>query len=254
MNEEVAAELRTKTSAANLSVVISNLPESTSLKQISKFCSNVGVLAQHPETGEDLILYSERNHKATVTYSYPDGANAAIKILNNTAFTEGYIVAVERAKREPFDFSVWKSAMRQQRKFHSYMGDHSEELDAKEIKRLKCMVIKHAFTPQEMIKNPTLYGQLVNDFTSICSKFGKVTLVKPFETHPEGIVLVRFDDPKSSSIAIGELDSAKFGDHVLTVEPWDGKDLAVRENKEDELRRLRKFESELDGKENEYSD
>ena len=105
-------------SPANLSVVITNLPDKISLKQISLFCRKAGVIAVHPQTGDEIILYNAKNHKATVTYYYPEGANHAISLLSGEHITEGHPVHVERAKSEPFDFSEWKGAMRKQRKFH----------------------------------------------------------------------------------------------------------------------------------------
>jgi hypothetical protein len=44
-----------------------------------------------------------------------------ITLLDNELFSEGCAVRVERAEKEPFDFSVWKVALRKQRKFHLYM-------------------------------------------------------------------------------------------------------------------------------------
>lgn len=233
-------------SPANLSVVITGLPDGATLSQISAFCRKVGALAVHPDTGEDLILYNSRLHKATVTYYYPDGANSAIRFLSGEQFADKHPVSVERAKREPFDFSLWKTAMRKQRKFHSYLGDHTEDLSIGEQKKLKVMVLRNAFTPREMVQEPELYSRVVADITSICSKFGRVTLVKPIEAHPDGVVIVRFDDPKSASLAIGDLDGAEYRGRAVSTEPWDGSDLSARETREDEERRVQLYEEFLE--------
>ncbi|KAH0792779.1 putative nuclear mRNA splicing factor-associated protein [Histomonas meleagridis] len=237
-------------SPANLSVVITNLPEHTTLAQISAFCRKVGVLATHPETGEDLILYNPRLNKATVTYYYPEGANNAIKLLSGEQFVDKHPVQVERAKREPFNFSLWKTAMHKQRKFHAYLGDHTEELSNSEQKRLKVMVMRKVFTPKELIQSPELYGKIIADITAICSKFGKVTLVKPIEAHPEGVVIVRFDDPQATALAIGELDDVEYRGRHVTTEPWDGTDLSVRETQEEEDQRILMYERFIDQENN----
>ena len=241
-------------SPANLSVVITNLPDHTTLAQISAFCKKVGVVATHPETGEDLILYNPRGHKATVTYYYPEGANNAIKLLSGEQFIDKHPVQVERAKREPFNFSVWKSAMHKQRKFHSYLGDHTEEISNAEQKRLKVMVMRKVFTPKEMIQNPELYGKIIADITAICSKFGKVTLVKPIEAHPEGVVIVRFDEQQSAALAIGELDDVEYHGRHVTTEPWDGSDLSVRESQEAEEQRILMYEQYIEQEKNAEND
>ena len=239
--------LRINRSKANLSVVITNLPEKTNLSQIQNFCKKAGVLAVHPETGEDIILYNSRAHKATVTFSYPEGANQAIKILSGEQFIEGHPVQVERAEREPFDFSEWKGAMRQQRKFHSYLGYHTEELSTTEQKRLKVMVLRKVFTPKEMIKDPELYGQIIKDWTEFGEKYGKVTLVKPIEAHPDGVVIVRFETPQAAALAIGALDDAEYHGHHVSSELWDGSDLSYRESEEDLQNRIERYERFLDG-------
>lgn len=232
---------------ANLSVVISNLPEKTTLEEISAFCRTVGVIATHPQTGENLILYNPRRHRATVTYNYPEGANRAIDILSEECFNGSTRVTVERAKREPYDFSKWKSAMKEQRKFHSYLGDHEEELKTTEQKRMKIMILKGVFEPKEMIKNPELYGKIVEDWTQIGQKFGKVTLVKPIEAHPEGVVIVRFEEPQAAAIAIGEMDAAQYRNRIITAEPWDGSDLSVRESEADVQQRIENYQRYIDG-------
>lgn len=247
-NETTIKNLIPSFSPANLSVVITNLPDKTTLKQISLFCRKAGVIAVHPQTGDELILYNPKNHKATVTFSYPEGANHAISLLSGEHIVEGHPVQVERAKSEPFDFSEWKGAMRKQRKFHSYMGeDHTEELSTTEQKRLKVMVLRKVFTPQEMIKDPELYGQIIKDWTEIGSQFGKVTLVKPIEAHPEGVVIVRFDTPQAAALAIGKLDDAEYHNRAITSELWDGTDLSYRESEEDIEKRIEQYEKFIDG-------
>jgi hypothetical protein len=213
-----------------------------------RFASKAGAVATHPETGEPLILYNPRTNKATITYNYPDAANHAITLLAGSEFSTGHRVTVDRAPKEPFDFSIWKTAFRQQRKFHSYLGGHSEDLSNSEQKRLKIMVLRKVFEPKEFIQNPGLYGTVVRDWTEVCGRFGKVTLVKPIEAHPEGIVIVRFDTPQAAALAIGELDGAEYHGREITAEPWDGTDLAVREASQDEEQRIVRYEQFLDGR------
>lgn len=232
---------------ANLSVVITGLPKKVTLGQISKFCGKVGVLATHPETGEDLILYNARANKATVTYNFPDGATHAIDLLSNGLFCEGHRVTIERAPREPFDFSQWKGEMRQQRRFHAYLGDHDEVIDNSEQKKLRIMILKNVFEPRELVVDPELYGLIIQDWTRTCEAFGKVTLVKPIEAHPKGVVIVRFDDPKFTALAIGDLDGAQYRERTVAAEPWDGSDLSARESEEIVQHRIRRYERFIDG-------
>jgi hypothetical protein len=233
---------------ANLSVVISNLPERATLTQIAGFAKKAGALATHPDTGEPLILLSARNRRATVTYNYPEGANHAISLLDNEVFSEGSAVRVERAKKEPFDFSLWKVPLRQQRKFHAYLGAHEEEPPAAEQKRLRIMVLRRAFEPRELIRHPMRYGALVKDLTETCARFGKVTLVKPIEAHSEGVVIVRFDTQQAAAVAVGELDGVEYDGRSITAELWDGTDLSAKESAEDEAERIANYERYLEAK------
>ena len=232
--------------SSNLSVVLTELPDGATLSQISKFCRKVGVLATHPETGEDLILFNPKSRKATVTYNYPDGANHAIELLCDECFSADHRVKVERAPREPFDFSQWKGALRQQRKFHSYLGDYEEEPKSAEQKRMKIMILRNVFEPKELVKDPELYGKIIKDWTETCSKFGKVTLVKPIEAHPEGVVIVRFDEPQAAAVAIGELDDAEYRSHTISTEPWDGTDLSAKESEETIQARIEEYEKYIE--------
>jgi hypothetical protein len=235
-----------KVQPANLSVVLTNLPEEVTLGQVERFCKKAGALATHPETGEPLIILNTRACKATVTFSYPEGANHAISLLSDEEFVKGHPVKVARAPKEPFNFSLWKPAFHQQRKFHAYVGEHEEDLGRAEEKRLKIMILRKVFTPKELIENPELYGQLVKDWTSTCAQFGKVTLVKPMENNIDGVVIVRFETAQAASLAIGELDNATYRERQIVAEPWDGRDLSGKESAEDEAARIRKYEGDLE--------
>lgn len=233
---------------AQLSVVVSDLPEGVTIKDVSEFCKRIGVIATHPETGEDLILLNPKSKRATVTYAYPESANHAIEFLNGELFlASGERVKVDRAVREPFDFSKWKGAMKMSRKFHSYFGAE-EKLDSSEQKRVKIMILKNVFDIDELVKEPELYGQIVKDMTLQCEPFGKVTLVKPIEQNPEGTVIVRFESAQSASIAIGELDQCEYRNRILTAEPWDGNEIkTVAETEEEFQARIDNFHKFQEG-------
>lgn len=124
--------------------------------------------------------------------------------------------------------------MKLSRKFHSYFGGE-EKLDPSEQKRVKIMIMKNVFDMDELIKEPELYGKIIKDLTTQCEPFGKVTLVKPIEKNPEGIVIVRFDQAQSASKAIGDLDQCEYRNRIITVEPWDGKEIPTIEETEEQL-------------------
>lgn len=240
-DEENEDKRKENKQGAQLSVVVSNLPVDVTIKQIIQFCSRVGVIGTHPDTGDDLILLNKMKKKAIVTYVYPEAANKAIEVLNNELFNDKVKVVVERALREPFDINTFKSSMKMSRKFHSNLGGE-EELGTEELKRLRIMVLKNVFQPNEMIKDPMLYGKIIKELTDVCSKFGKVTLVKPFENNVEGKCIVRFDDSQSCSIAVGDMDNTEIRGRIVSAEIWDGKNIvSAKETEEEYEERIKRF-------------
>jgi hypothetical protein len=71
------------------------------------------------------------------------------------------------------------------------------------------MILRRVFDARELIKHLLRYGELVKELTETCARFGKITLVKPIEAHPEGIVIVRFNTQQAAGLAIGKLDKAE---------------------------------------------
>ena len=245
---------------AQFSIVVSDLPECATPSMVCEFCKNGGAIATHPETGENLILFNKRMHKATVTYCYPEGVNQAIELLNNATFlATGARVKVERAQREPFDFSKWKSAMKMSRKFHSLIVPTEEFDPAKE--KIRCILIfRNVFTPDELVNNPELYGMIIKDFTNIFDVLikdinselnisGKCTLIKPMENNPDGIVIVRFNNEALAARICGKLDEFEYRDRNITVDPWDGVEIPTgRETEEQLKRRIENFHAFQEGK------
>ena len=239
---------------AQFSIIVSNLPNEANVSMIAEFCKNSGVLATHPETGENLILFNPKMHKATVTYCYQEAVNQSLKLLNNATFlATGARVKVERAPREPYDFSQWKGAMKMSRKLHSLIVPVDEETKFKESKIRRVIIMKNVFDPKELIEKPELYGQIVKDITGICEEIikevkeetsleSKCTLVKPMERNPEGIVIVRFDNECMAAHACGKLDEFEYRGRTITVDPWDGVEIPEERETEEELnRRIEQF-------------
>ena len=221
-----------------LSVTLSNLPPTATIKDVSLFCARAGSIATHPVTGEELILLNSKKATATVTYDYHAGAACAVKILNGEIMGDENRVTVKMAEKDPDDLKSW---LKERRKYHAYVGSHEEELNPSEAKKQKIMVIKGVFKPRDLVEDFNLYNVIVQDITKICSEYGKVTLVKPIENNPLGVVLVRFDEPKSVALCIADVDGASYKEHKLSAEPWDGTNFAYRESEESERRRIELF-------------
>ena len=259
-NSEQLKKILQNPQKAQFSIVVSDLPECATSSMVLEFCKNGGAIATHPETGEELILFNKKAHKATVTYCYQEGVNQAIELLNNATFlATGARVKVERAPREPFDFNKWKSAMKLSRKFHSLILPTDDFDPAKE--KIRCILIfKNVFTPDELVNQPELYGQIIKDFThlfevlikDINDEFkisGKCTLVKPMENNPDGIVIVRFNNEALAARICGKLDEFEYRNRNIVVDPWDGVEIPVgRETEEQLKKRIENFHAFQEGK------
>ncbi|RVW57507.1 HIV Tat-specific factor 1 [Vitis vinifera] len=64
------------------------------------------------------------------------------------------------------------------------------------------VVLRYMFTPAEMRADPNLRSELEGDVQEECIKLGSVDLVKVCESHPQGVVLVKYKDRRDAQKCI----------------------------------------------------
>ena len=112
------------------------------------------------------------------------------------------------------------------------------------------------FTPEIVLAEPEYIEAVKEDVESECEANGwKIKRLTIHEFHPEGIVEIKFEEPKAAEECIKTFAGRYYGGRLLECDYYDGKTnyKNIRESREDEQNRIDNFgkwlEEKIDGEE-----
>jgi len=98
------------------------------------------------------------------------------------------------------------------------------------------------FDPAEAKGNPAFFDELRADIREEVEKLGPIQSVAIFENNPEGVAVVKFDDPESAEKCLKLMNGRWFAKRQIIAEWYDGvTNYKVKENTKDELKRIDEF-------------
>jgi HIV Tat-specific factor 1 len=108
--------------------------------------------------------------------------------------------------------------------WHSKLTEWSDDEDEVQKKTFaptnkwaKIVIVKGAFTLEEIEEDKAARGDITEDMREEAEKFGVVTNVIVYDLEPEGIVAIRFQDEESASQFIEANHGRAFGGRNLDV-------------------------------------
>lgn len=202
-------------------VYVSKLPLDTDLTELKQIFSKYGIIAEDLLTGKPKIkLYTdeEGNFKgdALVVYLKPESVELSIQMLNGIKLrVKGDDISVQKAEfKEKTDEAENKGTKRQlseeerqvirkrlkqlNEKADNWNGDD----DTINPKWLRTVVIKRAFTLEELKEDPLAKDDIKEDMKEGCQEIGPVEKVIVFDQEEEGVVMVRFLNSDSAARCI----------------------------------------------------
>lgn len=117
---------------------------------------------------------------------------------------------------------------------------------------LKIVVLKHLFTPAQVLDNDKLLKEIEVDVkTEIEATCGKVIKMEMFPEHPEGVIKIKFDNTLSADKCVEVMNGRIFDGRTVTAEFWDGKTnyKKVAEDDKDIKERVNEFGDWLENQE-----
>ena len=204
----------------NKAIWISNLPPDTTKEELEKEFVRFGIIDKGADGEPRINLYNDKesgkfNGTAMIKYFKKDSIDLAIRMMDDYYLRPGDAshgtIRVQEAdmsyKKEKDGDAVASKLTRKDRKASernraelnrklAEWSDNEEEVAqtfaSKKNKWAKIVIIKRAFTLEELEEDVGAYIEIKDDMRDVGEKYGDVTNCTLYDKEAEGIVTVRF--------------------------------------------------------------
>lgn len=245
----------------NTNVYVSGFPPTIDEEQFIEFMSKCGVIQNDPRTGKPKVkLYrtetGEPKGDGTCCYIRMESVDLALQILDGWQWDSSRKIHVDRAKFElkgQFDPSKKrqrltnaqkKKFLEKQQKVFEWKPDKPRNFRPRHE---STVVFRGMFTLEQIDREPEKIFSIKEDTQKLCEqRFGPVKKLVLYDSNPEGVVTVTFENIEHANLALQTLNGRVVGGRVVQVSHWDGREKFKRmETAQERLRRENAWEEFL---------
>lgn len=243
----------------NTNVYISNLPLETTEEELVDLMSKYGLVMKDVSTNKHKIkMYRDQEGAfkgdALCTYIKVESVELALQLLDESMF-KSKIIRCERAKftlKGEYDASKKPKRKQDRRKVKKKMEKlfdwRPEKVSGERGKWEKVVIIKNMFDITEFAKDPRLILEYRSDVRDECSeKCGPVRKVEIYDTNPDGVAAVFFNDLDAADACVALMNGRFFAGRRLTAFNWDGKEkYKINETEQEAEKRMKEWDKFLE--------
>lgn len=217
----------------NTWIYVKNLPPTTNEQEFMEYFSKCGIIRKDLKTDElKMKLYRNEDGKlkgdGLVSYVREESSMSAVELLNDSEYSPGYRIIVERAKFQQKGQYVARDSLqisdldrfREKTELKRHLGWFEEDQEL----GLKIVVLKNMFKPIDFIEDENLWDDLncdiKEDFQNAC---GTIVKYEIFKDHPEGIVKIKFETVGAAEKAVKLFNNEYYNTNLISCFYWDGK-------------------------------
>ncbi|KAI8936288.1 hypothetical protein NX059_006709 [Plenodomus lindquistii] len=228
----------------NRAIYVTNLPADTTIEELEQTFKKYGIIDQGTDGKPRIKMYTDDegnfNGEALIVYFRKDSIALAIDMMDDYWFRlEDQAAGKIRVKEADFSYKRNKDSdqiasklTRKDKKASernradlnrklAEWSDNEEEVAEvyapKKNKWAKVVVMKYAFTLEELERDVGAYLEIKEDIREEAETFGPVTNVTLFDKEPEGICSVRFREFDDAEKFCARINGRKFAGRSLEV-------------------------------------
>jgi HIV Tat-specific factor 1 len=242
----------------NTNVYISNLPLDTTEEELLELMSKYGLVMKDLQTNKHKIkMYRDANGNfkgdALCTYIKVESVELALQLLDESNF-KNKVIKCERAKftlKGEYDASKKPKRKIDRRKVKKKMDKlfdwRPEKITGERGKWEKVVIIKNMFDISEFAKDPRLILEYRSDVRDECQeKCGEVKKVEIYDTNPDGVAAVFFNDVTAADKCVQLMHGRFFAGRKLQAFNWDGKEkYKINESEQEAEKRMQEWDKFL---------
>lgn len=270
-----------KKQRVNTAVYVTSIPLDADEDEIKQVFSKCGMIAEEIDSGRSRIKMYEDDQgqfkgDALIVFFRPESVKLAVQMLDDSDFRPGERGPDGKMRVQVADYSYKKQTeapaektknnnrdkqkiIKKTQKMNNRLADWDDD-DPQTIRDQgsrwdKVVIIKHMFTLAELEEDPAAMLEIKEDIREECEKLGQVTNVQLYDKEPDGVVSVRYSDPRAAESCVRVMHGRWFDGRQVEASIATGKEKLKRsdakhadmDEDEEESGRLDKFGSWLEG-------